>query len=65
MSDHAVLETMCPNNHNITLDFTQHEFEASLKSGSLVFHCNTCDANWPPTSDDIAEVPKQFQAEVG
>jgi len=61
MSDRAVLDTTCPNNHDITLHFTKSEFEERLKSDTLVLHCNTCEANWPPTSDDIAKVRKQFR----
>jgi len=27
-----------------------HEgFEEALKSGALVFHCNTCETDWPPS----------------
>ncbi|MBV9506264.1 MAG: hypothetical protein JO323_14785 [Acidobacteriia bacterium] len=60
MSDHAELDTVCPNNHNLTLNFSHDEFEAALKSGELVLHCNTCEANWPPSREDIAKVRKQF-----
>jgi hypothetical protein len=47
MNDRLSFEIVCPHNHNQTVKFTQEEFEATLKSGSLVFHCNTCDTNWP------------------
>ncbi|MBV9506292.1 MAG: hypothetical protein JO323_14935 [Acidobacteriia bacterium] len=60
MDDRAELDTVCPNNHNLTLNFRRDEFEAALKSGELVFHCNTCEANWPPSREDIAKVRKQF-----
>jgi hypothetical protein len=60
VSDRAKLEIDCPNNHNQTVTFNREEFEAALKSDSLVFHCNTCDTNWPPTQDDIRKVRKQF-----
>jgi hypothetical protein len=53
-------EIDCPNNHNQTVSFTAEEFEAALKSDSLVFHCNTCGANWPPSSEDIAKLRKRF-----
>jgi hypothetical protein len=38
---------VCPNNHEQTVSFTQQKFEEALKSDTLVFHCNTCEANWP------------------
>ncbi|QOY91268.1 hypothetical protein [Paludibaculum fermentans] len=60
MSDRFDFEVVCPNNHNQTVTFRQEEFEEALKSGALVFHCNTCDTNWPPTSDQLAMFRKQF-----
>ena len=60
MNNHARLDTVCPNNHNLTVTFSRDEFEAALKSGALVFHCNTCEANWPPTKEEIAKVREQF-----
>ena len=60
MSQRAELDTVCPNNHNLTLVFSQDEFESALKSDNLVLHCNTCEANWPPTKEDIAHVREQF-----
>ena len=36
------------------------EFEELLKSGALVFHCNTCDADWPPSCEEIAKLRGQF-----
>lgn len=56
----AKLDTVCPNNHNLTVTFTQEEFERALKSDKLVLHCNTCKANWPPSREEIARVRKQF-----
>jgi hypothetical protein len=53
-------EVVCPNNHNQTVSFAKDEFEAALKSDSLVFHCNTCDTDWPPTTEEIANFRKQF-----
>lgn len=53
-------EIVCPNNHDQTVRFTRDEFEEMLKSGTLVFHCNTCDANWPPSHEDIAKFRKQL-----
>ena len=49
MSGHAQLDTVCPNNHNLTVGFTRDKFEAALKTGGLILHCNTCEANWPPS----------------
>lgn len=60
MSDRVKFEITCPNNHNQTVSFDQEEFEHSLKDGTFEFHCNTCDTNWTPSSDDIAAVRKQF-----
>ena len=60
MSDRMDFEIVCPNGHNQTVTFSQNEFEEALKSGALVFHCNTCDANWPPSKGEIAELRKQF-----
>jgi hypothetical protein len=60
MSDSMKFEIDCPNDHNQTVTFSQEEFEAALKSGALVFHCNTCDTDWPPSSEEIAKLRKQF-----
>jgi hypothetical protein len=60
MSDHATLDTVCPNNHDLRVNFNRKDFEEALKSDALVFHCNTCEANWPPSREEIADVRKQF-----
>ena len=60
MNERLDFEIDCPNNHNQTVTFSQEEFEASLKSGALVFHCNTCEADWPPSSEVIAGIRKQL-----
>jgi hypothetical protein len=60
MKNRLAFEIVCPHNHNQTVKFTQDEFEAGLKSDTLVFHCNTCDTNWPPSGHEIAEFRKQF-----
>lgn len=60
MSDRIDFEIVCPNNHNQTVTFSQEEFEAARKSGTLIFHCNTCDANWEPSHEEIASMRKQF-----
>jgi hypothetical protein len=60
MSDTLEFETVCPNNHNQTIRFNQQEFEAALKADALVFHCNTCDADWPPSGEEIAKARKHF-----
>ena len=52
-------EIVCPNNHD-PVTFRPDEFEETSKSGTLVFHCNTCDTNWPPSHQDIAKFRKQF-----
>jgi hypothetical protein len=60
MSDSIDFEIVCPNDHDQTVTFSQKEFEDALKSGALVFHCNTCDTNWPPSHEEIATFRKQF-----
>jgi hypothetical protein len=63
MIDRLEFDTACPNNHNQTVAFTREEFEAALKSDTLVFHCNTCDADWPPSSEEIAKLRKRLSRE--
>jgi hypothetical protein len=53
-------EIECPNDHDQTVRFDQEEFERALKSGVLIFHCNTCDTNWPPSTEEIAQFRRQF-----
>jgi hypothetical protein len=60
VSESLDFEIVCPNNHNQTVTFTREEFESALKSDTLVFHCNTCDTDWPPTSGEISKFRKQF-----
>jgi hypothetical protein len=61
MQERLSFEIVCPNNHEQTVSFTADEFEKALKSGALVFHCNTCEANWPPSSDEIAKFRKDLE----
>ena len=58
MSERRDFEIVCPNNHGQTVTYGREEFEKILKSGALVFHCNTCDANWPPSHAEIAKFRK-------
>lgn len=60
MSDHARLDTVCPNNHNLTVILTREQFEAALRSDTFVLHCNTCDTDWSPSREDIEGIRKQF-----
>jgi hypothetical protein len=60
MSERMKFEIVCPNDHDQTVRFSQGEFEAELKSGALVFHCNTCDTDWPPSREDIAKIRKEL-----
>jgi hypothetical protein len=60
MSDRLEFEIVCPNNHNKTITFNQEEFEQTLKSGALVFHCNVCDTKWPPSKKEIERFRKEF-----
>ena len=60
MSDGIEFEIVCPNDHDQTVTFNGEEFEKAQKSGALVFHCNTCDTDWPPSSKEIDKLRKQF-----
>ncbi len=60
MSEQVELETECPNNHNQTVTFSKKEFEAALKSDTLMLHCNTCDTDWPPSKSEVAKLRKEF-----
>ena len=53
-------EIVCPNNHNQTVAFSGKSFEAALKSGEPLFHCNTCDTNWNPSTEQIADMRKRL-----
>jgi hypothetical protein len=59
MTDRLEFDVVCPNNHNQTVKFSHEEFEAALKSNS-VFHCNTCDTDWSPSTAETARIRKQF-----
>jgi hypothetical protein len=52
------VDTVCPNGHNLAVKYNEKEFEEVLKSGTLEFHCNTCDTNWNPSSEEIAKFRK-------
>ena len=66
MSNRIDVEIVCPNDHNQTVTFNREEFEAELKSGALVFHCNTCDANWLRLPmKNIASIRKQLSKSSG
>lgn len=60
MSQRIDFEIVCPNDHDQTITFSKEEFETKLKSDTLVFHCNTCDANWKPSHEDIDRFRKEF-----
>jgi hypothetical protein len=60
VSERLDFDIFCPNNHDQTVSFDHEEFEELLKSGALVFHCNTCDADWPPSTEEIANFRRQF-----
>jgi hypothetical protein len=61
MSD-LEFDATCPNNHNQSVRFSREEFEAALKSDTLVLHCNTCDTDWTPSGEEIAKLRKQFSS---
>jgi hypothetical protein len=58
MNDSVTYETTCPNSHNQTVKLSREEFNAALESDTLIFHCNTCDTNWPPSKEDIGKLRK-------
>ncbi len=60
MTEIVGLETTCPNNHNQTIVLTREEFETKLKADSLAFHCNTCDTNWTPTTEESRKLRSAF-----
>jgi hypothetical protein len=60
MSDRLDFEITCPNDHGQTVTFNREGFEAALKSGAVVFHCNTCDTDWPPSHEDITKIRKEL-----
>jgi hypothetical protein len=60
MSDRISFDIECPNNHDQTVAFSREKFEEDLKSGALVFHCNTCNTDWPPTTEEIAHFRREF-----
>ncbi len=60
MAESVDLETTCPNNHNQTIKLTREEFEDNLASDALVFHCNTCDTDWTPTTEEIEKLRSVF-----
>jgi len=64
MSERIDFEIVCPNNHDQTVTFSRDEFEKKLKSDTLVFHCNTCNANWSPTTEEVAQFKKKFSKQV-
>jgi len=53
-------DTVCPNGHNVSVELNQEDFEDALRSGTLQFHCNTCDTDWPPSAKEIANFRKLF-----
>ena len=65
MSKTLDFEIVCPHNHQQTVAFSREGFEKTLKSGALVFHCNTCDTNWPPSHKEIAKFRKAFSGNPG
>jgi hypothetical protein len=60
VNDRLEFDIVCPNNHNKAVTFNQKEFEETLKSGALVFHCNTCDTRWSPSKEEIARLRKEL-----
>jgi hypothetical protein len=65
MSDRMDFEIECPNDHDQTVTFSAEEFEDALKAGALVFHCNTCNTDWPPSHEEIAKFRRRFSKNSG
>jgi hypothetical protein len=63
VNDRIDFEIVCPHDHNQTVTFSREGFEEALKSGALLFHCNTCDTDWEPSHQDIAKFRRQFANE--
>ena len=63
MADQYKFEIVCPNNHNQTVEFSEQGFNDAQKAGGVLFHCNTCDTNWPPSHEDLVKFRKQFDRE--
>ena len=63
MSGRHSFEIVCPNHHKQTVQFSQQEFESVLKSGTLMFHCHTCDTDWSPSGAEIALFRTEFRKE--
>jgi hypothetical protein len=64
MNVQHAFEIVCPNNHSQSVKFSEQKFNDTLKSGALVFHCNTCDTDWPPSREDIVMFRKEFAKEA-
>jgi hypothetical protein len=56
-------EVTCPNNHDQTVSFTRNSFESALKAGDPLFHCNTCDTDWNPSHEQIADMRGELAAD--
>lgn len=64
MDTRRSFDIVCPNNHNQTVTFSRDEFEKVLESGALLFHCNTCDTDWTPTGEQVANIRKGFDRDT-
>jgi hypothetical protein len=64
MSKSLDFEIVCPNDHNQTVTFSREKFEETVKSGGLVFHCNTCDTNWTPSHEEIAKFREELSKDA-
>jgi hypothetical protein len=60
MTERLDFQIVCPNDHDQIVTYSREEFEKALKSGALIFHCNTCDTNWAPSPQEIALIRRQF-----
>ena len=63
MSHRVDFDVVCPNNHNQSISLSEEDFHAALKSGGLKFHCNTCEANWSPSHEDVEKLRRRFAKE--
>ena len=61
MSKPIKFDILCPNNHDQTIALSREEFETTLSSGTLMFHCNTCDTDFEPSGKVIRQFRRQFE----
>ena len=46
----------CPNGHHAMQRYRREDWQAGLSNGRLVFRCETCQSQWPPSLLDKATI---------